>query len=95
MFPDYVLVVYVIISELYGNPLRVCCVFVNSQSTDVALFLPSRRVHQRFGSYVMNIQAPQLCTLTVTRSLVSRRIEMTSQPAFTYHTTVVLVTSLQ
>jgi len=58
MLPDYVLVVYVIVSVLYGNPLRVCRVFVNSQSTDVALFIRSRRVHQRFGSYMMSIQAP-------------------------------------
>jgi len=69
MFPDYVLVVFVVVSVLYGNPLRVCRVFVNSQTTDVASLL---RVHQRFGSYVMNIQAPTLY-LTVTRSLVSRR----------------------
>jgi len=60
MFPDYVWVVYVIVPVLYGNPLRVCRVFVNSQPTDLVFFLPSRRVYQRFGSYVMNIHAHSL-----------------------------------
>jgi hypothetical protein len=56
--PDYVQVVYVIVSVLYCNPLRVCRVVVNSHSQTLPYFFPSRRLYQRFGSGVMNIHAP-------------------------------------
>jgi len=61
MFPDYVYFVYVIVSVLYGNPPCACLTCIRQlSSTDLALFLPSRRVYHRFGSDVMNIYAPNL-----------------------------------
>jgi len=61
MFPDYVYF-YTLLYRFYMVilPARVCRVFVNSQCTDLVFFLPSQRVYQRFGSYVMNIHAPNL-----------------------------------
>ena len=58
LLPDYVSVIYVIVPVFHCNSSPCLSCIRQLSFTDLALFLLSRRVYQRFGSYVMNIHAP-------------------------------------